>query len=467
MTRFLPHSLFGQTLLILLVGLLVSHLVGGWIYSSDRRVAVETVGGLAAAPRIVNLARLVVDTPPASRARLVEGLSDPSFRVALGATPPAFASLASVSDGPASAISEFLLRELPEGSVKQIRSAIEGNFGPPFGPPFGMMRGRGGPPFGSPFMHGPGLWRGLQVALELADGQWLSFATAFPETDRAASWQFTWAMAIMAAIVLAVSAWAVRRVSAPLRALAGAADRLGKDMGAPPLAEIGTIEMRQAAHAFNEMQGRLQRLVDSRTQMLAAISHDLRTPLTLLRLRSENVENAEERERMLATIAEMEGMIAATLAFARDEAKGEPRHPTDLAALLASIVDDMAEAGRPAAIAPAAPAIYSGQPAALKRAFVNLIDNAIQYGKSAHIALSAAPQELIVTIDDEGPGIPEPELKRVFEPFYRLEASRSRDTGGIGLGLAIALSIIQAHGGTITLANRPQGGLRATVTLPR
>jgi signal transduction histidine kinase len=459
MIRLAPRSLFGQTLLILLAGLVVSHLVGAWIYAGDRRQAVEAVAGLALAPRVANLARLISETPPASRARIIDGVSDPTFRVELTAAPPSFVG-ASTPDGAADAIASFLLRELPEGSVKQVRGAIEGHFGPPFA----AMRGHV-MPFG-PMMRG-GVWRGLQVALELPDGQWLSFATVLPDTGRAVSWQFMSAMAIMALIVLVASAWAVRRLSAPLRALASAAERLGKDVSAPGLPEIGTVEMQQASRAFNDMQRRIKRLVESRTQMLAAISHDLRTPLTLLRLRAENVESGDEREKMLATIAEMETMIAATLAFARDEAKAEPRRPTDLTALVASIVHDMADAGRPVTLDPAEPMVSLCQPAALKRALFNLIDNAIQYGKAAHVALATTVTEYVIIVDDEGPGIPEAELQRVFQPFYRLEGSRSRDTGGIGLGLAIALSIVQAHGGTIVLRNRPNGGLRAALTLPR
>lgn len=170
---------------------------------------------------------------------------------------------------------------------------------------------------------------------------------------------------------------------------------------------------------------------------------------------------------MLATIAEIESMISATLAFARDEATAEPRQRADLGALLAGIVDDMAEAGLPVTVDGTETVIVECQPSALKRALTNFLDNAVKYGKRAHASLGATQGGTALTIDDEGPGIPEQELTRVFEPFYRLEGSRSRETGGIGLGLAIALSIIQAYGGSITLANRPEGGLRATVMIPR
>jgi K+-sensing histidine kinase KdpD len=201
--------------------------------------------------------------------------------------------------------------------------------------------------------------------------------------------------------------------------------------------------------------------------MLAAISHDLRTPLTLLRLRTENVENSTEREKMLATIAEMDAMVATTLAFARDEATEEARRPTDLAALVQSIVDDMADTGLPVKMEPAQSVVQDCRPAALKRAIRNVIDNAVKYGKKANVGINRTAKSIEITVDDEGPGIAEHELSRVFEPFYRVEESRSPETGGVGLGLAIALSTVQAHGGEIILSNRPAGGLRSSVVLPR
>ena len=214
------------------------------------------------------------------------------------------------------------------------------------------------------------------------------------------------------------------------------------------------------------MQARLRSLVENRTRMLAAISHDLRTPLTLLRLRAENVEDAPERDKMLASIAEMDSMIAATLEFARDDAMADSRRRTDLTALLASVVDDMADTGLPVAMEVAQPIVCECQPAALKRALTNLIDNAVKYGKRARATIGTAPQAVEIIIDDDGSGIAKDELMRVFQPFYRVEGSRSRETGGVGLGLSIALFIVQAQGGQLTLSNRPEGGLRASITLP-
>jgi len=460
MSRFLPKSLFGRILSILLLGLVVSHAVGSLIYVMDREQAVRAVGGFAAAQRIANLTKLVQEVPRDWRERIVGGLSDQSFRVSLSTQPPPIG--ASTGDATVErAIQAYLADQLSLAPTRQPRVSASIMPGPPFaGPPL-MARG--------PMMHafaGLGSFRTLQVAIPLADGPWLYFTTSLPESGPELSSQFLISMGIMGIIIVAVSIWAVRSMTAPLASLSAAAERFGTDLNASPMPETGTIETQRAAHAFNTMQKRLRALVENRTRLLAAISHDLRTPLTLLRLRAENVDEAEERERMLATIADMESMVAATLQFARDEAQAEPRRRTDVTALLASVVDDMADAGRMVTMDPAQSLIIDCQPGALKRALTNLIDNAVNYGKQAHSMIRASKEGIVIAIDDAGPGIPTEELERVFQPFYRLESSRSRDTGGIGLGLAIAQSIVQTHGGQLTLANRAEGGLRASITLP-
>jgi signal transduction histidine kinase len=464
MNRLLPKSLFGQTLLVLVAGLIVSLLVGSWIYTLDRQQAVRAVGGFSAAQRITNLARLVQDAPREWRERIVAGLSDQSFRVSLAAQAPAL-----FPDGQegaiAEAIKEFLVDQLSLPPDRQPRVSASVTDIPPFGGPHRMI-GRG------PMMHGLhgfgwfGGFRDLQVAVPLPDGQWLSFATALPESGSAFSRQFLLSMGIMAIVVLAVSVWAVRRVTAPLAAVSAAAERLGNNLNALPMPETGTIETRQASRAFNTMQARLRSLIENRTRMLAAISHDLRTPLTLLRLRAENLESPQERDKMLATIAEMDSMVGVTLQFARDETTTERRRSTDIAALVQSIVDDMADAGMPVKMEPVEPVVYNCRPDALKRAIRNLLDNAVKYGKSASVVIQTTPKAIEILIDDEGPGIPREELSRVFDPFYRLEDSRNPETGGVGLGLAIAQSIVQAHRGELVLSNRATTGLRARIILP-
>ena len=464
MSRFLPRSLFGQTLLILLAGLIVSHAVGSWIYTADREQAVRAIGGFAAAQRIANLTRLVQDAPREWRQRIVTASSDQMFRVSISAK--AAAGVAADETPVAEAIRSFLSDQLALAADRQPVVSVSLVENDAFDHPHFMM-GRGPKMGGGPMMMMHAGFRNLAVAVPLADGGWLNFVTALPEAGAAPSRQLLISMALMAVIILGVSVWAVRRMTAPLSSLAAAAERLGGDLNAPPVPEVGSTETQRASRAFNTMQARLRGLIENRTRMLAAISHDLRTPLTLLRLRAENVENAQERERMLATIAEMDAMVGATLLFARDEASMEARRPTDIAALTQSVVDDMADAGMSVKMEHAESTVLDCRPEALRRAIRNLLDNAVKYGKSANVQIISSPNAVEIDIDDEGPGIPEHELARVLQPFYRAETSRSRETGGIGLGLSITQSIVQTDGGELILMNRPNGGLRASLKLPR
>lgn len=268
--------------------------------------------------------------------------------------------------------------------------------------------------------------------------------------------------------VLIVALLAARRFAAPVLRLAAAADRLGQDLDAPPLVETkGPRELRAAARAFNRMQARLRSFVADRTRMLAAISHDLRTSLTRLRLRMELIEDEEVRAKATRDLEEMQAMLEATLAFARDDARGEPRVALDLAELVQTACDAFADAGHTVAYAGPPHLRLHGRQTALRRLLDNLIDNAVKYGGRAEVGLRAAADVVEIDVADRGPGIPTAEREHVFEPFYRLEQSRSRETGGTGLGLAVARGIARAHGGDVTLRDRDGGGLVATVRLPR
>jgi signal transduction histidine kinase len=231
--------------------------------------------------------------------------------------------------------------------------------------------------------------------------------------------------------------------------------------------EVGPREVRQAARAFNDMQEKLRRLIENRTRMLAAISHDLRTPITLLRLRAELIEGEEDRRKTLSTLDEMEKMIAATLAFARDDAETETRKVVDLAALVDAICTDLADAGGEVTCEAPEHLAYECAPTAMRRALTNLVDNALKYGKRATVRLAAESSHVVVTIEDEGPGIPENRLEDVFAPFVRVEESRNAETGGVGLGLSVARSVVHAHGGEISLENLDERGLRVRLILPR
>jgi signal transduction histidine kinase len=257
-----------------------------------------------------------------------------------------------------------------------------------------------------------------------------------------------------------------RRLAAPTRLLAQAAERLGRDPQAPPLDVKGSAEIAVAAAAFNDMQAKLRRYVEDRTAMVAAVAHDLRTPLTRLRFRIESVPE-DQRAKMSSDIEQMEEMISATLAFVRDSWRPRERTRLELCSLLESLCDEMAETGADTdVVARGDKVIIEGDPMALRRLFTNLLENALKFGCRARVRVFCEQGYAVVEIADDGPGIPPAEVERVFEPFYRREPSRSRQTGGIGLGLAVVRSIARVHGGDVTLVNRDGGGLTARVELP-
>jgi len=248
--------------------------------------------------------------------------------------------------------------------------------------------------------------------------------------------------------------------------LAGAADRLGRGEAVETLTEEGPEEARRTIRAFNTMRERLDRFLRDRTAMLAAVSHDLRTPITSLRLRAEFIEDAETRTRILETLDEMQHMTEAALAFIREDVETEETRVVDISALADSVVADFADLGREARFRQGETVTLACRPAALRRALCNLVENALSHGSRAEVGVEQVEDSIFITVDDDGPGIPADQRERVFEPFVRLEESRSRETGGVGLGLAIARSIARAHGGDVTLENREGGGLRAALALP-
>jgi signal transduction histidine kinase len=274
-------------------------------------------------------------------------------------------------------------------------------------------------------------------------------------------------LALTFVAVIAVSLVAVRLVTRPIQRLADAADAFGRDLDAPPLEEEGPTEARRAAEAFNGMQARLKRLIAERSRALAAVSHDLRTPLTRLRLRAELVDDETLRAQINADIDDMQAMVEATLDYLRGLGESEPLQSIDIEALLHSLVADEQALGIPVDFASGRSLPYAGRLSALKRAIANLIDNAVKYGHAAHLSAADDRDALRIVVEDDGPGIPEADLARVVEPYVRLETSRSRTTGGVGLGLAVARDAARLHGGELKLENRAEGGLRATLILPR
>ena len=257
------------------------------------------------------------------------------------------------------------------------------------------------------------------------------------------------------------------RLARPLRDLTLAAERFQGPGGAPNVEPRGPADVKRAIQAFNAMSGRVRAMLDEKDRMLGAIGHDLRTPLASLRIRAENVEPEEERRKMIATIEEMTAMLDDTLALARSGRTMEPARVVDLNALVDSIVEEFRALGHDVELESNRRETASVQPNLLRPAIRNLIENGVKYGGSARASVTASGDQLAIEIRDTGPGIPESELARVQEPFYRLESSRSRETGGTGLGLTLARAAAQAHGGSLELINQPDGGLLARMLLPR
>ena len=316
------------------------------------------------------------------------------------------------------------------------------------------------------FVPGPELpiFGDFAAALQLDNGAWMvvrSTPESFPST-----WQMQASAWLLAGFLLVASAGYLfsRRISAPLKRFAEAAETLGRDPHAPQMTLKGPAEVGAAAHAFNEMQTRLKRYINDRTAMVGAISHDLRTPLARIRFKLEAAPTPLKTS-VLADVEQMEQMIGGVLAFIRDEGAPRRREKLDLLSLIECVADDAAMVGGSVEIVDGAPVTVDGDPVALQRLFSNLVDNALKYGGEARINVRQDGPAAVVEIVDPGPGLSPDELGRVFQPFYRTDASRNLDNGGVGLGLPIARSTARAHGGDVELTSSP-GATIAIVTLP-
>lgn len=304
------------------------------------------------------------------------------------------------------------------------------------------------------------------LGVQLSDASWILFSTehrtwGLSETGRGIVWVLFAALSI--GVVSAITA---RQFARPIKEFSAAVGRFGVDPQSPPMVESGPREVQQVIRTFNGMQAQIKRFISHRTLMLAAVSHDLRTPLTRIRLRGEFIDDTEQQCKLFRDVDEMQAMIDGALALFRDDAIAEDSTQFDLAQLLFTIVHDISEQGTTISYRGPRHARYLGRPFAIKRALTNLADNAVKYAAAIEIDLRQEERSFEVTVRDRGPGIPVEALRHVFRPYYRLERSRSRSTGGVGLGLTVAQAIVQAHGGEIGLENREGGGLEARVTLP-
>lgn len=468
-----PDSLRGRLLLLLLGVLLLAQLFSAALHFRDRGEILQHATGFNLAQRIAGLVQILDPLTPAQRRTTAAALDLPPLRVRVLDEPQRlpendqelaraelFHQLLHLRVGRERSIQVYL--PTPTGTQPEYRD-IDRGF--PAGMPMPMRQQMLRHMDMSPFPI-PGISFVVQVALP--DGQWALFAYRVPDELATWPWDLLWALSILLFAVLAVSFFAVRWLTRPLSTLAAAADELGKDIRRPPLDESGPLEVRNAARAFNKMQRRLGRFMEERTRILAAVSHDLKTPITRLRLRLEQIDDETLRAKFERDLVDMQTLVQDSLDFMRGMALPETTQALDINALLESLRDDAEDTGRTVSVQGEARTPYPAKPLALKRCLGNLIENAIRYGQRAEIEVHDDTTELTLIISDHGPGIPEDALTRVFEPFYRLEPSRNLQTGGSGLGLSIARNIARGHGGELRLENRTDGhGLRALLTLPR
>jgi signal transduction histidine kinase len=455
--RWYPQSLGGQLLAMLLLALAITQGLGLLLLTDERNRAVRAALGVEAASRAANVVLLLDDAPADLHASILRAADSPLVRFEVGSEPDAPPHNSAEVD-----VVLRQIRQILDEPGREVRVDIHAIKGDAMSFPDGMpaeMR-----PMHEAMMAGQIDPVEMSLSISLEAGDWLNVRTMFHRPALQLSPQALLPLLLMAAAVVLVACWTARRVVGPMRALSVGADRLGRGLDASPLPMTGPTEVRDTTLAFNRMKERLTRFVNERTHMLAALSHDLRSPLTAMRLRIEMLDETDDSIRLKALVEEMQAMVEATLEFARGVATVEPATSVDLATILSDLVSDVG--GDRVRLAPSEPLFATIRPRALNRALRNLIDNAVRYGGVTNVTLTQEPMTAVISIADKGPGLPDDQLEAVFEPFMRLENSRNRDTGGVGLGLAITRTIIQAHGGSISLSNLPEGGLKAAIRLP-
>lgn len=452
MKRFWMRSLTGQWVAFMLLALALSQVLYFFIYREEQARTVLELRRDEFLARSASVSRLVDTVDPSLHPEILRATNTASVRFWLTSGP---------SENTAAwqkTASERLLESSrpPEVSDLAIQSAgrwenlpADSQFG---ASPAKIMR--------------LGKWNGFGLVVPVKNGLWLNAVYAKPGNVSGPPPLYYMSLGFTALLLSLVSVMVARRVGRPLRRLAESADRLGHGEEVPLLPEEGADDIRRTSIAFNQMQSRLRRFIEDRTRMIAAISHDLRTPITSMRLRAEFVEDEETREKMISTLDEMKAMTEATLAFAREDAMGEETRSIDMNALLESLCADLSELGWQVEFSEGGRVPCRCRPDSLRRAFRNVIENAVRYGNRARVSMTASNDELRIIVEDDGPGIAAADRDRVFDPFVRLEHSRNRSTGGAGLGLSIARSIIRRHGGDIELMEGSPG-LRVCLHLPR
>jgi signal transduction histidine kinase len=465
---FWTRSLSGQLILVMLLAVALSQGISMLVYRAEHAYTVGKVVQQECLGRAFSAYRLAQSVPAGQRAEVLEKTWTPLTRYWYATQPPG---------DPAEwqlAAKTYLLQPVTSVSVRVPKEDKSLFHNQPMLEHLNAADWQVVPADGA-LLRRPAQvlalkkWNGFGIAIELDDGTWVN--TAFAKPDYLVQPTFTpgyyVALGVTALIFCVTALFIARRVSRPLRRLEEGAERLGRGEELEVLPEEGPDDIRGLIRSFNRMQTRLRRFLEDRTRMLGAIGHDLRTPITSMRLRAEYISDHETREKMMATLDEMHAMTEAALAFARSESATESTRVVDLEALLGSLCDDLSDLGWQVEFAGNGARLpLACRPEALRRAVRNVVENAIRYGDKAKVSLQADAEGADITVEDEGPGIPEADRERVFSPFVRLEASRNRDTGGVGLGLSIARTILRGHGGDIQLADGPSG-LRVQMHVPR
>lgn len=444
--RLYPRSMTGQLLGLLLGGLIAGHVIAVLILLPENRL-IHPLAKRYSIERIASTYQLVTAVAPDQMATLLQSVSTPEAKFRIGASLVPQRTMSADEAG----FSRDLQRKLPDLAPESI--AVRMQWQPLRAGAEESPRGSAG---GAARLH-------LAVDMQLPDGRLLS-------SDQWPAVKFVWWRPIRFSVpvsilpVVIVAAFFLWRMLRPTRALASAARRFSRGERFAPLPIEGPTELRDIAASFNEMQDRLTRFIDGRTRMLAAISHDFRTPITSLRVRAELIDDPSLRADMIRVLEDMRVMVEETLHFARDDAAHESAMDTDLVTLMQEVLQEQRLLGRTIAAELPASLPYRCRPVSFKRAIMNLVDNAVMHGGSARLVASLEGAAIRIDVDDDGAGIDPVLLERAFEPFARLDAARGPE--GTGLGLAIAQSCIRAHGGEIQLTNRSGGGLRASVKLP-
>jgi len=463
-----PQSLFGRLLAASVAAVLLSHATALLLIAQERERFVLQGSVREWTRRIAEMTQMLQPLSASERASAIAELSAPHGhphipRLARGGG-------ADPRPAPRSFVRLPLLSDFEQTLKDQLHTAL----GPAYGVEIGPTPEPPPPaiPVPAPFYesHELAQHRGsakhYDVTVRFADGDAVIYRVARMPGGAPLPRNLLANLILLVLLLVIVLYAAARNITRPLSDLARAADRVGRDSRPAQLEERGARELRDAARAFNTMQDRLRRYLDSRSRVLAAMSHDLKTPLTRLRLQVEALDNPPMQARIGRELDEMESMVREALALFRGLDDGEPAAPIDVDALLAQVRGEFTDMGAEVTLAGHTVQPFIGKPQALKRCLTNLIANAVKFGTRADLLIEDGT-ELVIRIRDCGPGIPPAELERVFEPFYRLETSRNRDSGGTGLGLSIARDIAQAHGGSLRLVNLPEGGLEAVLRLPR